>query len=106
MTGASVTSGTANARFGFDYNRLYDLLYQAGLTIGQMRVASPFNDCAQESLKLYKVIDPANWARHGRARQRRQLHGFVRRYDGHGLENHKLPPGHTGSPIMNSCFPQ
>lgn len=31
---------TANARFGFDYNRLYDLLYQAGLTIGQMRVAS------------------------------------------------------------------
>lgn len=24
---------------------------------------SPFNDCAQESLKLYKVIDPSNWAR-------------------------------------------
>lgn len=53
----------ATARFGFDYNRLYDLLYQAGLTAGQMRVASPFNDCAQESLKLYKVIDPSNWAR-------------------------------------------
>jgi predicted phosphoadenosine phosphosulfate sulfurtransferase len=28
-----------------------------------MRVASPFNDCATESLKLYKVIDPNNWGK-------------------------------------------
>lgn len=54
---------TANARFGWDYNRVYDLMHQAGLTPNQMRVASPFNDAAQESLKLYKTIDPQNWAR-------------------------------------------
>jgi predicted phosphoadenosine phosphosulfate sulfurtransferase len=53
----------ANARFGFDYNRLYDLMHRAGLTIHQMRVASPFNDAATESLKLYKVIDPNNWGK-------------------------------------------
>lgn len=54
---------TANARFGWDYNRVYDLMHMAGLTPAQMRVASPFNDAAQDSLKLYKAIDPQNWAR-------------------------------------------
>lgn len=54
---------TANARFGFDYNRLYDLMYQAGISIEQMRVASPFNDCAIASLKLYKVIEPHTWGK-------------------------------------------
>ncbi|MDR1337807.1 MAG: DUF3440 domain-containing protein [Rickettsiales bacterium] len=54
---------TANAKFGFAYNRLYDLMYQAGVKIDNMRVASPFNDCAVTSLKLYKVIEPDTWAR-------------------------------------------
>jgi predicted phosphoadenosine phosphosulfate sulfurtransferase len=54
---------TANARFGWDYNRVYDLMHMAGLSPSQMRVASPFNDAAQDSLKLYKAIDPQNWAR-------------------------------------------
>lgn len=53
----------ANAKFGYDYNRLYDLYYQAGLNIDQMRVASPFNDYASNTLKLYKVIDPNNWGK-------------------------------------------
>lgn len=54
---------TANARFGFDYNRIYDLYYQAGLSIDQMRVASPFHQSGQNDLKLYRVIDPNNWGR-------------------------------------------
>lgn len=53
----------ANARFDFDYNRLYDLMYMAGVKPNAMRVASPFNDCATESLKLYKIIDPNNWGK-------------------------------------------
>lgn len=53
----------ANYKFKYDYNRLYDLMYKAGLKPNQMRVASPFNDCATESLKLYKVIDPNNWGK-------------------------------------------
>lgn len=52
-----------NAKFNKTYNKLYDLYYQSGLTIEQMRVASPFNDCAGATLKLYKVIDPKNWGR-------------------------------------------
>lgn len=53
----------ANAKFGFDYNKIYDLYYQAGLTIDQMRVASPFHQSGQHDLKLYKTIDPNNWGR-------------------------------------------
>lgn len=51
----------ANYKYGFDYNKIYDLYYQAGLTIDQMRVASPFHQSGQNDLKLYRVIDPNNW---------------------------------------------
>lgn len=53
----------ANAKFGYSYNELYDLFYYAGLSINQMRVASPFNDCAISSLKLYKSINPDMWGK-------------------------------------------
>ena len=45
----------------YDYNKLYDLLYMAGVNPSQMRVASPFNDYAKESLNLYRVIEPNTW---------------------------------------------
>lgn len=54
---------TANARFGYDYNRLYDLFHQAGIEPSDMRVASPFITQGISSLKLYKVIDPDNWGK-------------------------------------------
>lgn len=53
----------SNAKFEWDYNKIYDLYYQAGLTIDQMRVASPFHQCGQNNLKLYRVIDPNNWGK-------------------------------------------
>ena len=52
-----------NAKFMKKYNHLYDLFYQAGMSIDQMRVASPFNDCAGGTLRYYKVIDPENWGK-------------------------------------------
>lgn len=52
---------TANARFGYDYNKIYDLMYMAGVPLSKMRVASPFNDCAQDALKMYKVLEPDTW---------------------------------------------
>ena len=53
----------ANYIFNYDYNRLYDLYYMAGLKPEQMRVASPFNDYAKDSLNLYRVIDPEIWTK-------------------------------------------
>jgi predicted phosphoadenosine phosphosulfate sulfurtransferase len=91
---------TANAHFGWDYNKLYDLFWMAGLNIDQMRVASPFNDCAIESLKLYKVIDPNNW---GKMIGRTNGVNFAGLYGGTtamGWKSIKLPPGHTWKTYM------
>lgn len=54
---------TANARFGWRYNNLYNLFYLAGVPLHQMRVASPFHNAAKSSLQLYRVIDPNVWGR-------------------------------------------
>lgn len=54
---------TANGRFGWDYNRLYDLYYRAGVTLEKQRVASPFISAARESLHLYRAVDPDMWGK-------------------------------------------
>lgn len=90
----------ANAREGWDYNKLYDLFYKAGLTPAQMRVASPFHDSGIENLKLYKVIDPKNW---GKMVGRTNGVNFAGLYGGTtamGWRSIKLPPGHTWKSYM------
>ncbi len=85
----------ANAAFGYDYNRLYDLYYMAGVSPEQMRVASPFNDYAKESLNLYRVLDPDVWARLvGRVRGANfgAIYGKTKAM---GYRNLTLPEGHT-----------
>ncbi len=54
---------TANARFSYTYNGIYDLYYKAGLNVSQMRVASPFNEWAVQSLNIYRVIEPHTWTK-------------------------------------------
>jgi len=53
----------ANAKFGWDYNKLYDLFYYAGVPLNSMRVASPFHDAAKANLSLYRAIDPNIWGK-------------------------------------------
>lgn len=54
---------TANGRFRWKYNRLYDLYYQAGVPLNSQRVASPFISQAIPSLHLYRVIEPEMWGK-------------------------------------------
>ena len=85
----------ANYLFGYDYNRLYDLYYMAGLKVSQMRVASPFNDYSKDSLNLYRVIDPEIWVKLvGRVRGANFacIYGRTRAM---GYRNVTLPEGHT-----------
>ncbi len=85
----------AISAFGYEYNRLYDLYYMAGLTPDQMRVASPFNDYAKDSLHLYRVIDPVIWAKLvGRVQGANfgSIYGKTKALGYRGLE---LPEGHT-----------
>jgi len=84
---------TANARFGWEYNTLYDLFYMAGVPVGKMRVASPFMSESKSSLNLYRVIDPSTWAR---LCARVNGANFVATYGKQlNYKSVKLPPGHT-----------
>ncbi len=54
---------TANGKFGWSYNTLYDLYQKAGVPLESQRVASPFISPALASLHLYRAIDPDTWGR-------------------------------------------
>lgn len=45
------------------YNRLYDRMHQAGLTIHQARICQPYGDDQRKGLWLYHVIEPDTWSR-------------------------------------------
>jgi predicted phosphoadenosine phosphosulfate sulfurtransferase len=85
----------ANAKFGYDYNKLYDLFYKAGVPLDKMRVASPFNEWAIHSLNLYRVIEPKTWAKLvGRVKGANfgAIYGSTKAV---GYREISLPPGHT-----------
>lgn len=84
---------TANARFEWEYNSLYDVFYKAGVPVHKMRVASPFMSESKSSLNLYRVIDPGAWAR---LCSRVQGANFIATYGKQlNYKSFKLPPGHT-----------
>ncbi len=45
------------------YNRLYDLMHKAGLTIHQMRICQPYGDDQRRGLWLFHLIEPETWSR-------------------------------------------
>ncbi len=45
------------------YNRLYDRMHQAGLSIHQARICQPYGDDQRKGLWLYQVIEPETWGR-------------------------------------------
>jgi len=82
-----------NLKYDWDYNKLYDIFYRAGLTVAQMRVASPFMSEAKSSLNLYRVIDPEIWSR---LCARVSGANFMATYGKQiSYRSFKLPEGHT-----------
>jgi len=45
------------------YNKLYDRMYQAGLTLHQMRICQPYGDDQRKGLWLFQIIEPETWGR-------------------------------------------
>ena len=83
----------ANEKFEWEYNELYDIFWKAGLSIHQMRVASPFMSESKSSLNLYRVIDGGVWAT---LCARVQGANFVATYGKQiNYNTFKLPKGHT-----------
>ncbi len=92
---------TYNANFNKPYNDLYNLMYLANISIYEMRVASPFNDSAVQTLKFFKVIEPLIW---GKLVSRIEgvntaaLYGDTKIY---GFKDINLPKGHTWESYTN-----
>lgn len=52
-----------HAKTKVPYNRLYDRMHQAGLTIHQARICQPYGDDQRRGLWLYHLIEPETWGR-------------------------------------------
>lgn len=92
---------TAYGKFNWDYNKLYDLYYQAGVSLNEMRVANPFHDCGVHALKLYRAIEPKTWSKLlGRVNGA----NFAAIYGGSkvvGYRKVSLPKGHSWRSYVN-----
>lgn len=83
-----------NAKFNKNYNKLYDLMYYAGVSIHKMRVDEPFGNEAKAGLNMFKVIEPNTWIK---VVNRVSGANFGNIYQNSKLMsgNYKLPKGHT-----------
>jgi len=52
---------TYNGRTGAPYNRIYDLMHQAGVTIHAARICQPYGDDQRRGLWLYHILEPETW---------------------------------------------
>jgi predicted phosphoadenosine phosphosulfate sulfurtransferase len=88
---------TYNAKHGKSYNRLYDRMHQAGLSIHQQRICQPYGDDQRKGLWLFHVIEPKTWARIV-ARVNGANGGALYSQDSgniQGMRKVTLPEGHT-----------
>jgi predicted phosphoadenosine phosphosulfate sulfurtransferase len=84
-----------NYKFDWDYNKLYDLFYKAGLNLERMRVCQPYGDDQRIGLNLFRAIEPETWAK---VVNRVSGANFGNIYCGSrilGYRNVTLPEGHT-----------
>lgn len=54
---------TYNGKYNMPYNRLYDRMHQAGLSLHQQRICQPYGDDQRKGLWLFHIIEPETWAR-------------------------------------------
>ena len=87
----------ANGKFGWDYNKIYDIMHLAGVPLHKMRLCQPYGDDQRQGLYLFKILEPETWAK---IVNRVEGANFGNRYtenDRTTLGNYKvnLPEGHT-----------
>lgn len=85
------------------YNKIYDLMHQAGVPLSQQRLCQPYGDDQRRGLWLYHLLEPQTWFR------------IVARVNGvnsgslyinetgnmTGYNKISLPPGHTYKSFCN-----
>lgn len=85
------------------YNKLYDRMWQAGLSIHQMRIDEPFGDTTRRGLYLYQIIEPKMWAKLVARVAGANVVNEYGRQRGNILGNQtiSLPEGHTWKSFSN-----
>lgn len=85
---------TYNGRFNKDYNKLYDLMYKAGVPLNKMRVDEPFGNESKAGLNQFRVIEPETWQK---VVNRVSGANFGCIYHNNKIANtkHPLPKNHT-----------
>ncbi len=87
----------ANGKYAYDYNRIYDLMHLAGVSLHQMRLCQPYGDDQRKGLYLFKILEPETWTR---LVNRVEGANFGNRYSSNnrtvfGNFRMNLPEGHT-----------
>jgi predicted phosphoadenosine phosphosulfate sulfurtransferase len=79
------------------YNKLYDMMHKAGLTIHQMRICEPYGDDQRRGLWLYQLIEPMTWGRVVARVQGANSGAMYVQETGNmtGYQSISLPPNHT-----------
>jgi predicted phosphoadenosine phosphosulfate sulfurtransferase len=88
---------TYNSKYNRPYNKLYDLMHQAGLSIHQQRICQPYGDDQRKGLWLYQVIEPETWGKVVARVNGANQGALYAKNSGNILGNLKitLPDGHT-----------
>jgi predicted phosphoadenosine phosphosulfate sulfurtransferase len=82
---------------GKPYNRLYDRMHQAGLSIHQQRICQPYGNDQRKGLWLFHLIEPETWARIVARVNGANQGALYAKESGNILGNIKItrPEGHT-----------
>ena len=91
------------SKYNKEYNPLYDRMYQAGMTISQMRIDEPFGDTQRQGLWLYQVVEPEMWSKMCYRVAGANTGALYSKERGNILGNNKLklPEGHTWESFAN-----
>jgi len=97
---------TYHAKTGKNYNKLYDRMHQAGMSIHQMRICEPFGDESRKGLWLYQVVEPSIWARLVMRVNGANTGKMYSNERGNVMGNHTitLPEGHTWESFAKSIL--
>jgi predicted phosphoadenosine phosphosulfate sulfurtransferase len=52
-----------NGKYYKTYNKLYDLMHKAGISIHEQRICQPYGDDQRKGLFLFHVIEPETWGK-------------------------------------------
>lgn len=85
------------------YNRIYDLMHQAGVPLSQQRLCQPYGDDQRRGLWLYHILEPESWFKVVARVNGANSGSLYINETGNvtGYNKITLPPGHTYKSFCN-----